>query len=266
MRRNTLALPGTGAVTQARLDAISAQLNPRISCSRSTSIAEMVHVDAQSAPTRCWWRYPSATYAALDRSRRQWVSHGTTGAWTQQYLVIEKVRLGDRMQAWHVAECLDELGPAAICSPWSRTRWWHYDRQGACGPAPWIGAGQSGGDVGWMSKRRWRGCHRGHRRPQDQPRPIRAQSAFLWRRRVARGTHQPFRRDAGIPAAAADRTPQRCRRSPPASPALGSCSSYDCPPRGDRRRRAVGIGCAAAACWAGIAGVTVVSECASGIR
>lgn len=105
-------------LTQARLDAISAQLNPHFLFNALNSIAEMVHVDAKRADEMLV-ALSELLRRSLDRSRRQWVSLRDELGLLRQYLVIEKVRLGDRMQVhWHVAEeCLDELVPPLLLQP-----------------------------------------------------------------------------------------------------------------------------------------------------
>ena len=105
-------------LTQARLDAISAQLNPHFLFNALNSIAEMVHVDAKRADEMLV-ALSELLRSSLDRSRRQWVSLREELGLVQQYLLIEKVRLGDRLQvAWHVAEeCLDELVPPLLLQP-----------------------------------------------------------------------------------------------------------------------------------------------------
>ena len=105
-------------LTQARLDAISAQLNPHFLFNALNSIAEMVHVDAKRADEMLV-ALSELLRSSLDRSRRQWVSLREELGLVQQYLLIEKVRLGDRMQVhWHVAEeCLDELVPPLLLQP-----------------------------------------------------------------------------------------------------------------------------------------------------
>lgn len=105
-------------LTQARLDAISAQLNPHFLFNALNSIAEMVHVDAARADEMLV-ALSELLRRSLDGSRRQWVSLREELDLLRQYLLIEKVRLGDRLQVeWHVAEdCEDELVPPLLLQP-----------------------------------------------------------------------------------------------------------------------------------------------------
>ncbi len=105
-------------LAQARLDAISAQLNPHFLFNALNSIAELVHHDATRAD-RMLVGLSALLRRSLDTSRLQWVSLREELELLAQYLDIEKVRLGERMQVhWHVAEdCLDEAVPPLLLQP-----------------------------------------------------------------------------------------------------------------------------------------------------
>lgn len=105
-------------LTQARLDAISAQLNPHFLFNALNSIAELVHHDAARAD-RMLVGLSALLRRSLDSSRLQWVGLREELELLAQYLDIEKVRLGERLQVhWHVAEdCLDEAVPPLLLQP-----------------------------------------------------------------------------------------------------------------------------------------------------
>lgn len=105
-------------LAQARLDAISAQLNPHFLFNALNSIAELVHHDAARAD-RMLVALSALLRRSLDTSRLQWVNLREEMELLAQYLDIEKVRLGERMQVhWHVAEdCLDEAVPPLLLQP-----------------------------------------------------------------------------------------------------------------------------------------------------
>lgn len=105
-------------LAQARLDAISAQLNPHFLFNALNSIAELVHHDAARAD-RMLVGLSALLRRSLDTSRLQWVSLREELVLLAEYLEIEKVRLGERLQVhWHVAEdCLDEAVPPLLLQP-----------------------------------------------------------------------------------------------------------------------------------------------------
>ena len=105
-------------LAQARLDAISAQLNPHFLFNALNSIAELVHHDAARAD-RMLVALSALLRRSLDTSRLQRVSVREELEQLAQYHDIEKVRLGDRMQVrWHVADdCLDEVVPPLLLQP-----------------------------------------------------------------------------------------------------------------------------------------------------
>lgn len=105
-------------LSQARLDAISAQLNPHFLFNALNSIAELVHHDAARAD-QMLIALSALLRRSLDSSRLQWVSLGEELDLLAHYLDIEKVRLGERMQVhWHVArDCLGEAVPPLLLQP-----------------------------------------------------------------------------------------------------------------------------------------------------
>lgn len=84
-------------LTQARLDTLSAQLNPHFLFNTLNSIAEMVHHDAHAAD-RMLVQLGGLLRHSLESSRQQHTSlHDELGA-LDCYIGIEQVRLGDRLQ------------------------------------------------------------------------------------------------------------------------------------------------------------------------
>ena len=105
-------------LAQAQLDAITAQLNPHFLFNALNSIAELVHHDADRAD-RMLVALSALLRRSLDSSHLQWVSLREELELLAQYLEIERVRLGERMQVhWHVADdCLDEAVPPLLLQP-----------------------------------------------------------------------------------------------------------------------------------------------------
>ena len=130
-----------GLLAQARLDAIAAQLNPHFLFNALNSIAELVHHDADRAD-RMLVGLSALLRRSLDSSRLQWVSLREELDLLAQYLEIEKVRLGERMQVhWRVAaDCLDEAVLPQLLQPLVETRWCTRSRGGsapaACASVP----------------------------------------------------------------------------------------------------------------------------------
>lgn len=84
-------------LTQARLDALSAQLNPHFLFNALNSIAEMVHHDADAAD-RMLVQLGALLRHSLESSRQQHTSlHDELGV-IDCYIGIEQVRLGDRLR------------------------------------------------------------------------------------------------------------------------------------------------------------------------
>ncbi|QDW67265.1 sensor histidine kinase [Luteimonas granuli] len=89
-------------VVQARLDALSAQLNPHFLFNALNSIAEMVHRDAESAD-RMLVALGELLRASLEHRDTQWVTVREELGLLRDYLDIERYRLGDRLQVeWNV--------------------------------------------------------------------------------------------------------------------------------------------------------------------
>ena len=105
-------------LAQARLDAISARLNPHFLFNALNSIAELVHHDPVRAD-RMLVGLSALLRRSLDTSRRQRVPLREELELLARYLEIEKVRLGERMQVqWQVAdECLDVVVPPLLLQP-----------------------------------------------------------------------------------------------------------------------------------------------------
>ncbi|WP_189453196.1 sensor histidine kinase [Cognatilysobacter bugurensis] len=82
---------------QARLDALSAQLNPHFLFNALNSIAEMVHHDADAAD-RMIVELGALLRHSLESSRRQHTSLRDELDALQCYIGIEQVRLGDRLR------------------------------------------------------------------------------------------------------------------------------------------------------------------------
>lgn len=84
-------------LTQARLDALSAQLNPHFLFNALNSIAEMVHHDADAAD-RMLVQLGGLLRHSLESSRQQHTSLRDELAVLEAYIGIEQVRLGDRLR------------------------------------------------------------------------------------------------------------------------------------------------------------------------
>ena len=84
-------------LTQARLDALSAQLNPHFLFNALNSIAEMVHHDADAAD-RMLVQLGGVLRYSLEASRRQLTSLREELDVVDCYIGIEQVRLGERLQ------------------------------------------------------------------------------------------------------------------------------------------------------------------------
>jgi signal transduction histidine kinase len=95
-------------LTQARLDALSAQLNPHFLFNALNSIAEMVHHDADAAD-RMLVQLGGLLRHSLESSRQQHTSLRDELGAIDCYIGIEQVRLGDRLRfRQHISE--DALG------------------------------------------------------------------------------------------------------------------------------------------------------------
>ncbi len=83
-------------VTQARLDALSAQLNPHFLFNVLNSVAELVHRDA-AATERMILSLSQLLRRSLTRAQGSEVTVAEELALVQQYVDIEKIRLGARL-------------------------------------------------------------------------------------------------------------------------------------------------------------------------
>jgi signal transduction histidine kinase len=84
-------------LTKARLDALSAQLNPHFLFNALNSIAEMVHHDADAAD-RMLVQLGGLLRHSLETSRQQHTSLHEELDIVEAYIGIEQVRLGDRLR------------------------------------------------------------------------------------------------------------------------------------------------------------------------
>lgn len=84
-------------LTQARLDALSAQLNPHFLFNTLNSIAEMVHHDAEAAD-RMLVQLGGLLRHSLESSRQQHTSLHDELSAIDCYIGIEQVRLGERLR------------------------------------------------------------------------------------------------------------------------------------------------------------------------
>jgi len=84
-------------LTQARLDALSAQLNPHFLFNTLNSIAEMVHHDAEAAD-RMLVQLGGLLRHSLESSRQQHTSLQDELGMLDCFIGIEQVRLGERLQ------------------------------------------------------------------------------------------------------------------------------------------------------------------------
>lgn len=89
-------------LVQARLDALSAQLNPHFLFNALNSIAEMVHRDADAAD-RMLVALGELLRASLEHREAQWVTVREELGLLGHYLDIERHRLGERLHVeWSV--------------------------------------------------------------------------------------------------------------------------------------------------------------------
>jgi signal transduction histidine kinase len=105
-------------LVEARLEALSAQLDPHFLFNALNSIAEMVHRDADAAD-RMLVGVGELLRSSLDHRQRRVVPLREELRLLQHYLGIEKVRLGERLQlAWDVGPGLDgALVPPLVLQP-----------------------------------------------------------------------------------------------------------------------------------------------------
>ncbi|MDH5823362.1 histidine kinase [Luteimonas sp. RD2P54] len=105
-------------LTETRLEALGAQLNPHFMFNALNSIAEMVHRDADAAD-RMLVGLGELLRSSLDHQRSQLVPLGEELRLLRHYLEIEKVRLGERLQLrWLVEPGLEDvLVPPLVLQP-----------------------------------------------------------------------------------------------------------------------------------------------------
>ncbi|NZA28085.1 histidine kinase [Luteimonas sp. SJ-92] len=105
-------------LTETRLEALGAQLNPHFMFNALNSIAEMVHRDADAAD-RMLVGLGELLRSSLDHQRSQLVPLGEELRLLRHYLEIEKVRLGARLRLrWRVDPGLDDvLVPPLVLQP-----------------------------------------------------------------------------------------------------------------------------------------------------
>ncbi|WP_407351962.1 sensor histidine kinase [Luteimonas sp. R10] len=96
-------------LTETRLDALRAQLNPHFMFNALNSIAEMVHRDADAAD-RMLVGLGELLRSSLDHQRSQLVPLHEELQLLRHYLEIEKARLGERLRLeWRVEPGLEHL-------------------------------------------------------------------------------------------------------------------------------------------------------------
>ncbi|KAB8318437.1 hypothetical protein SD81_016135 [Tolypothrix campylonemoides VB511288] len=95
--RERQALELRERLTQARLDALSAQLNPHFLFNALNSISEMVHHDADAAD-RMLVQLGALLRQSLESGRHQFTSLRDELAAVDSYVGIEQVRLGERLR------------------------------------------------------------------------------------------------------------------------------------------------------------------------
>lgn len=106
------------SLATTRLDVLRAQLNPHFLFNALNSVAEMVHRDAEQAD-RMLVSLSSLLRDSLALDRGQQRPLREELALVRHYLMIEAIRLGDRLRVeWQVAaDCLEVPVPALILQP-----------------------------------------------------------------------------------------------------------------------------------------------------
>ena len=104
-------------LTRARLDALAAQLNPHFLFNALNSIAELIHLDADAADRMLVALGGLLRYSLASPEHE--ISVAAETGLVAQYLSIEKIRLGDRLDVqWSVAAgCEQALMPALMLQP-----------------------------------------------------------------------------------------------------------------------------------------------------
>ncbi|KWS03800.1 Autolysin sensor kinase [Lysobacter capsici AZ78] len=117
-RRERQAMQLEARLARARLDALTAQLNPHFLFNALNSIAEMVHRDPDGAD-RMLVDLGALLRHSLDSSRSQEIALRDELAALDHYIGIEKIRLGDRLQVrWSIdSTLLDAQVPQLLLQP-----------------------------------------------------------------------------------------------------------------------------------------------------
>jgi len=104
-------------LTRARLDALAAQLNPHFLFNALNSIAELIHLDAEAADRMLVALGGLLRYSLASPEHEISVKAETD--LVAQYLSIEKIRLGDRLDVrWSIdPDCEQALVPALLLQP-----------------------------------------------------------------------------------------------------------------------------------------------------
>lgn len=104
-------------LTRARLDALAAQLHPHFLFNALNSIAELIHHDADAADRMLVALGGLLRYSLASPEHEITVAEET--ALVAQYLAIEKIRLGERLDvAWSIdPTCAQALVPALMLQP-----------------------------------------------------------------------------------------------------------------------------------------------------
>jgi LytS/YehU family sensor histidine kinase len=105
-------------LANTRLEMLRAQLHPHFLFNALNSVAEMIHQDADVAD-RMLVSLSALLRDSLSAERNQLRSLRSELDLVRHYLMIEKIRLGERLQIeWEVDErCLDEVVPMLILQP-----------------------------------------------------------------------------------------------------------------------------------------------------
>lgn len=106
------------SLTTTRLEALRAQLNPHFLFNALNSVAEMVHRDADQAD-RMLVALSAMLRDSLSSDQHQLRPLREELAMVDHYLMIEKIRLGERLQVQRdiAPDCLDVSMPALLLQP-----------------------------------------------------------------------------------------------------------------------------------------------------
>lgn len=117
VQRQRLAEQLQARLTETRLEALSAQLNPHFLFNALNSMAELVHRDA-AAVDRMLVGLGELLRSSLDHAHRPLVPLHEELRLLRNYLDIEKVRLGQRLQMhWRIDAPDDALVPPLVLQP-----------------------------------------------------------------------------------------------------------------------------------------------------